>query len=857
MTALVVMLRTISGIDGAWIGRPNDDALLMPEAVAAPDMPVLREPHRMIRLRQGAHPLTPAGRAWLEGRTELSCDIQHDRSLQPWRLDWESHGLRSCACVPLTGSDGPHRLLILYSNDPDFFHTAWPRAQLCDFGAIIGTAIENRLRHHALQRSKRLLDTLLIGSETLLEANSADAALRTICQRLSETGLFTAAAIGTVDQQGQFGYRIAAGADAAGVRRLRQALDDDSDQQLLGVRAWKSDIIHTANGYASLLKLRKWRSIATRGGWQSAAAAPIRRGATIHAVLFVVSSDTAVIDPETQRLIEQIARTIGRTLDDLDVKSALRAERETQSRIARHDALTLLPNRRAFEEALPAAIAETRRTGSTMGIGMLDLDGFKPINDRFGHAAGDHVLRCLAKRLRNTLRERDFIARLGGDEFALIIHDVPNTRALEQFCNRLHTALIAPITLESGDTVSMNASFGITLHPADPSEADTLVRHADIALYTAKYAKTTRSQFWTLYSGLNPPNTEPARHSALIAADQLEFHYQPVVTLHNNAPVAIEALARLRDGQTLLSPAAFLNTLTLADRVTLFETGLTHGLACLQRLDAAGHRLNLSINLDAEVLSKAPIAASLAACIARSGIEPTRLIMEILESHEFADLPSARHHLNALRALGAKIALDDLGVEFTTLRRVQRLPVDFVKIDKSFLAEILAEPNDLLLLANFLTLSNMLSMQVCVEGVESPDALDALRIMGVPLAQGFGIARPMAEPALRAWLAQPRPKPLKGPPQTWLGAFALHIRWLRVLTFAPREISLRPYLRRSGPLSIVDFLAANNLTATELGQNYTSLMACIDQPDPDITQLQTLADKIRRLIAAAIIASKA
>ena len=254
MTALVVMLRTISGIDGAWIGRPNDDALLMPEAVAAPDMPVLREPHRMIRLRQGAHPLTPAGRAWLEGRTELSCDIQHDRSLQPWRLDWESHGLRSCACVPLTGSDGPHRLLILYSNDPDFFHTAWPRAQLCDFGAIIGTAIENRLRHHALQRSKRLLDTLLIGSETLLGANSADAALRTICQRLSETGLFTAAAIGTVDQQGQFGYRIAAGADAAGVRRLRQALDDDSDQQLLGVRAWKSGIIHTANGYASLLK---------------------------------------------------------------------------------------------------------------------------------------------------------------------------------------------------------------------------------------------------------------------------------------------------------------------------------------------------------------------------------------------------------------------------------------------------------------------------------------------------------------------------------------------------------------------------------------------------------------------------
>ncbi|MGC8532396.1 MAG: bifunctional diguanylate cyclase/phosphodiesterase [Acidiphilium sp.] len=857
MTHLVVMLRTVPGIDGAWIGRPNDDALLMPEAVAAPDMPALRDPHRMISLRQGAHPLTPAGRAWLHSRTELSSDIQHDRSLQPWRTDWESHGLRSCACVPLTGLDGPHRLLVLYSADPDFFHTAWSRTQLCEFGAIIGTAIENRLRHHALQRSKRLLDTLLIGSETLLEADNADAALRTICQRLSETGLFTAAAIGTVDQQGRFGYRIAAGADAAGVRRLRQAIDDDSDQQLLGVRAWKSGIIQTANGYASLLKLRKWRSIATRGGWQSAAAAPIRRGAAIHAVLFVVSSDTAVIDPETQRLIEQIARTIGRTLDDLDVKSALRAEREAQSRIARHDALTLLPNRRAFEEALPAAMAETRRTGSAIGIGMLDLDGFKPINDRFGHAAGDHVLRCLAKRLRGTLRERDFIARLGGDEFALIIHDVPNSHALEQLCDRLHTALVAPITLETGDIITMNASFGITLHPADPSEADTLVRHADIALYTAKYAKATRNQFWTLYSGLNNPSTEPSRHSALIAAHQVEFHYQPVIAMHNSAPVAIEALARLRDGQTLLSPAAFLDTLTLADRVTLFEAGLTQGLACLQRLDEAGHTLNLSINLDAEVLSKAPITALLAAGLAESGIAPRRIIIEILESHEFADLPSARHHLNALRAVGVKIALDDLGVEFTTLRRVQRLPVDFVKIDKSFLAEILAEPNDLLLLANFLTMSTMLSLQVCVEGVESPDVLDALRIMGVPLAQGFGIARPMTEAALRTWLAQPRPRPLKGPPQTWLGAFALHARWLRVLAFAPREASLRPYMRRSGPLSIQDFLAANALTTTELRQNYAALMACIDQPDPDVTRLQTLADKIRRQLAAAIIANHA
>lgn len=237
MTALVTMLSTMPGISGAWIGRPNDDELLVPEAVSTPDMPVLRDRYRMIDLRPATNLQSPAGRAWRSGRAELCRDIRQDLTLRPWRADWEKHGLRAGVSIPLTGADGPHRLLSLYSAEPDFFHTHWSGQQLSEFGAIIGNAIEARLRQHALQRSKRLLDILLTGLETLLEADCAEAALHMICARLSETGPFAVAAIGTVDAQGVFGYRIAAGVDAARVCRLRQSLKDDSDQQLLGARA--------------------------------------------------------------------------------------------------------------------------------------------------------------------------------------------------------------------------------------------------------------------------------------------------------------------------------------------------------------------------------------------------------------------------------------------------------------------------------------------------------------------------------------------------------------------------------------------------------------------------------------------
>ena len=616
MADLLDMLITIPGVDAAWIGRPDADGWLIPEVMRAPDMPVLRDKEHMIDLKGGERSHGPAARAWCSGVAALSSDIMQDSGLDPWRQDWIRLGFRVGAAIPLSGTHGPHRILNLYSREANFFHVTWPIGLLTEFGMMIGSAIETRVGHQAVQRSNRLLDTLMIGLETLLNPTSETEVLHGICKRLSETGLFVCAAIGHVDRQGLFSYPIAAGKDAINVRQLQQVTTQAGSQQLLGLSAWKTGTLQIESHYASCVRLAPWREIALRGGWQSAAAAPICRGGSIAAVLFLVSDDTAVVDSETRRLIAQLASNIGRALDEIDLKAALRSEREAQSNIARRGGLTDLPNRRAFEEVLPRALAHATSTGSVVGLGMLDLDNFKPINDLYGHAAGDLVLHTLGRRLRAALREVDFVARMGGDEFALIIEDLTTIERIEGFFARLGNMIHQPITLEQGRVVVIEASLGFTFFPADNHPPETLIRHADMALYASKAAKATRTKFWTTYQEVTGTAPAQSHCRSLLIQNCVEVHYQPIIEVRTGAIVTIEALARLRDGDRLLYPDVFLPELTAEDRETLFQQVLQQGIAALVHLGPQASSLQLSINIDAEVLARGHVPSLIAAALA-------------------------------------------------------------------------------------------------------------------------------------------------------------------------------------------------------------------------------------------------
>jgi diguanylate cyclase (GGDEF)-like protein len=858
MAQLVQVMRGIMGIEAAWIGRPNQDGLLLPEAMAAPNMPVFYDPGAMVNVRSGPTSQGPAGRAWRSGAAQLSNDVSADPTLATWRESWAAHGWRSGATVPLRGIGGVHRLLNLYSKQADFFRTTWPLELLTEFGLVIGTAIESRIKHAALGHSKRLLDTLFAGAETLLNATSEQEVLHGICEQLNTTGLFVSAAIGRTDASGEFRYDIASGPDASHVFRLRQRLDEAGTQHLLGVRAWKSEELQTADGYASLASLERWRDIAP-AHWKAAAAAPILRGGKIFAVMFVVSDDVMVVDTETQRLIRQLVRIIGRALDQLDLKEALRTEREAQSKIARHDSLTQLPNRLAFAEVLPAALARVSRCRGIAGIGVLDLDNFKPVNDQYGHAAGDIVLRAVGARLRAALRDSDFVARLGGDEFALIMEDWTPAMQIDRLCDRLREAISQPVFLPDGNKVSVSFSLGLTFFPSDDAAPELLIRHADMALYAAKAIKGTRLRCWSVYQEASCDPSPALRYRDLLRDERISVHYQPVVDTATGEVVAVEALARLQDNGALILPGQFLPGFTQEDRKRLFDMVLRDGVALLRRLAVMAPRLSLSVNIDAEVLGFYPIMPVIEAALGDTGAEnirvtAQRITLELLESHDFPDADIAKTILGSLRNSGVKVAIDDMGMEFSNLKRVQQLQVDSIKIDKSFLRDVVSKPDDLVFLSTFQTLADWLGMQMCVEGIETLGMMDAARIFGVPLAQGHWIARPMPANRLEAWFGGYVPAPLRGGPQTLLGAFALHTRWLRVLMFDPRSFTALKYVRDNGPLCLTPFLRRNRLDNTPLGKLYAMLMGCCLLENPNMPALRRLADQVRAELAKAIIA---
>ncbi len=856
MADLVQVMRGIPGIEAAWIGRPNQDGLLLPEAIAAPDMPVFHDPSAMVNVLAGPTSQGPAGRAWRGGTAQLSDDVEADPTLATWRAQWAAHGWRSSATLPLRGINGVHRLLNVYSKQSDFFRVTWPLEILNEFGLMIGTAIENQIKHAALDHAKRLLDTLFAGAETLLNATSEQGVLRGICEQLNMTGLFVSTAIGRPDASGEFRYDIAAGPDAPRVQRLRQRLDEQGTQHLLGVRAWNSGEIQTADGYASLASLERWRGIAP-SHWRAAAAAPILRGGRMFAVMFVVSKDVTVVDAETQRLIKQLVRILGRALDQLDLKEALRAEREAQSVIARRDSLTQLPNRLAFNEILPAAIARASQSCGIIGVGVLDLDNFKPVNDQHGHAAGDIVLRAVGLRLRAALRDTDFVARLGGDEFALIMEDWTPAMQADGLCDRLMEAISQPVILPDGAWVSVSFSLGLTFFPGDDAAPELLIRHADMALYAAKASKGKRHRCWSIYQQLSSDAAAAPRYRDLLRDDRIAVHYQPVVDVATGEVVAVEALTRLQDDGALILPDQFLPDFTHQDRKRLFDMVLRDGIALLQRLASVAPRLSLSINIDAEVLNLYPIVPVIEAALAGTGITTRRITLELLESHEFPDVSAGKAILASLRACGAKVAIDDLGMQFSNLKRVQQLAVDVIKIDKSFLRDVVSKPDHLMFLSAFHTFSDWRGMQMCVEGIETLGMMDAARIFGVPLAQGYWIARPMPADHLAAWLGGYAPAPLRGAPRTLLGAFALHTRWLQVMMFDPRSLTALSYLRDDGPLCLTPYIGKNRLGNTPLGRIYARLMACCLPENPDMLVLRRLADQVRAELARMVIAEAA
>ena len=429
------------------------------------------------------------------------------------------------------------------------------------------------------------------------------------------------------------------------------------------------------------------------------------------------------------------------------------------------DPLTGLPNRTLFLDRLKIARDQTLRHEQLLGVAILDMDGFKQVNDRLGHRAGDYLLQAVVQRLQAQLRAGDTLARIGGDEFGLLLPGLEHLDDLEVICERLLAAIREPLEIE-GEAVSISGSLGVTIYPLDDSDASTLIRHADMALYAAKDAG--RDQFHLHTLALDEAiQTEVAIHGMVKQAlheNRLVLHYQPIVSSAGTV-LGVEALIRLNHPEKgLLAPAAFFSALDhprLArpiGRFVLIEA-LRQGAIWQEK----GLSLLVSLNISTRHLLDARFLEDLQEALARHpGLRPEQIEIEITESAPLHDLPRAQAILNNCHRLGVRIAIDDFGTGNASLTYLQQLPSDTIKIDQSFVRDIIDDPKDLAIVTAVITASRMLGLKVIAEGVEMAEHADLLTKMGCSHLQGYLFSRPIPAEDIPAWIARFRPAPKLG-----------------------------------------------------------------------------------------------
>jgi len=469
------------------------------------------------------------------------------------------------------------------------------------------------------------------------------------------------------------------------------------------------------------------------------------------AVLVINSNSHRHFTLPLQQLLRQLSGTLGLALMQWRNKNELIEKNDELKKIAMDDDLTGLPNRRFLEIQMEQVMARAKRHDRLLAVCMLDLDGFKPVNDAYGHAAGDEVLVALGKRLPETLRKSDFVARLGGDEFVLLLEDLDNLDDLANLMKKIEDSISAPIPLSSGESVQIGASMGVAIYPfGDADAGDKLLRLADQALYRSKENKADRERSWVLFGEEIHKQRSPAQQ--LLDAGGLEVWYQPILDSRTRRVVGVEALARLRDTDgTLWTPAKFLPQLQGADFFDLSKAVLTQALTDLPILDAQGWRLWASVNLDPVSVSAACIAC-LREMIAQGSVDPSRITLEILEGSNFGEQRTALESLLEIKALGIHLALDDVGSAYSSLLRLKDLPIDEIKLDQGFIRTLGDRPQDLHFVGAIQDLAAGLGVDLVVEGVETEDILDAVTVMGASFLQGYAIAKPMPLAELQTFL---------------------------------------------------------------------------------------------------------
>ena len=414
-----------------------------------------------------------------------------------------------------------------------------------------------------------------------------------------------------------------------------------------------------------------------------------------------------------------------------------------------HDALTGLPNRALFMERLGHALARARRRRTPVGVLFLDLDNFKVVNDSLGHDAGDRLLVAVAERLASCIRPDDTVARLGGDEFTLLLEDPADEGEISEVAERIAEALLVPLTV-GGREVFTTGSVGIAVSRGDYATPDELLRDADTAMYRAKTDGKAHCVVFDRAMNLRAVERLELECDLRRALEngELRVFYQPIIFLESGRICEVEALVRWEHPQRgLIPPDAFI---PLAE-----ETGLIVPLglwvlreACRQMSEWQAGRpdgppLTLSVNLSARQLQQADLVEQVVEVLRETGMDPARLKLEITESMMMHDAEATLQKLHRLKALGAHLAVDDFGTGYSSMSYLSTLPIDALKIDRSFVSRMGAQEEDTAIVRAIVTLAKTLNLRITSEGIETPAQLVKLRALGCDQGQGYHFSRPL------------------------------------------------------------------------------------------------------------------
>ncbi len=452
--------------------------------------------------------------------------------------------------------------------------------------------------------------------------------------------------------------------------------------------------------------------------------------------------------------LKRLVPAVERELREAHIRQERKHAEETILKLAYTDPVTNLPNRYRFREFLQEAIDRSHGP-STLSLLLMDLERFKEVNDTLGHTRGDAMLNQVGMRLRSALPPSSVVARLGGDEFGILITGEQTPVDVEAVIHDLHNILIAPFMID-GIPIAVEASIGVANMPGHGDNADLLLQRADIAMYQAKRMASGHAVYANSFDRHSPERLGLlAELRDAIQQDQLVLHFQPKIDIFDGRIVGSEALVRWQHPRHgLLMPDRFITSTEYTGlMMPLTQVVLTSALQQCQQAYSKGLRLGVSVNLSARSLQNVNLPELVRNALNASGAQPEQLTLEVTESSIVLDPRHAEKTLHALHDLGVSLSIDDFGTGYTSLASIKRLPVDEIKIDKSFVANMLNDKDDAMIVHAVIDLGHNLGQRVVAEGVESQEVLDALREMECDEVQGYWISQPLDHSALEEWVA--------------------------------------------------------------------------------------------------------